>query len=94
VKAYRTPSDPERRAGYDVKYEAGNSHGWKVFSQASLSEGAEEDRKIYRSILSMLHTAGRRDAENAGVGIFQVEKMLGASEKFSEFHIWYLREKG
>jgi len=94
VKAYRALSDPERRAGYDVKYEAGISHQWNIFSQASPSEGAEEDRKTYQAILSMLYTARRRDAGNAGVGIFQMEKLLGVPEKYLEFHIWYLREKG
>jgi curved DNA-binding protein CbpA len=94
VKAYRALSDPERRAGYDVKYEAGNSHQWNIFSPASPSEGAEEDRKTYRAILSMLYTARRRDAGNAGVGIFQMEKLLGVPDKYLEFHIWYLREKG
>jgi hypothetical protein len=42
----------------------------------------------------MLYTTRRRDAGNAGVGIFQMEKLLGVPEKYLEFHIWYLREKG
>ena len=42
----------------------------------------------------MLYTARRRDAGNAGVGIFQMEKLLEVPEKYLEFHIWYLREKG
>jgi curved DNA-binding protein len=94
VKAYRALSDPERRAGYDVTFEAGSPHQWNIFSPASPSEGAEEDRKIYQAILAMLYTARRRDAGNAGVGIFQMEKLLGVPEKYLEFHIWYLREKG
>jgi curved DNA-binding protein len=94
VKAYRALSDAETRAGYDVRYEAENSRQWNIFSDASPSEGAEEDRKIYQAILSMLYTARRRDAGNAGVGIFQMEKLLGVPEKYLEFHIWYLREKG
>jgi curved DNA-binding protein CbpA len=94
TNAYRALSDPETRAGYDVKYEAGNSHQWNIFSDASPSEGAEEDRKIYQAILSMLYTTRRRDAGNAGIGIFQMEKLLGVPEKYLEFHIWYLREKG
>jgi len=28
------------------------------------------------------------------VGIFQLEKLLGLSEKHLDFHIWYLKEKG
>jgi len=94
TKAYRALSDPERRAGYDVKYEAENSHQWNILSQTSPSEGADEDRKIYQAILSMLYTARRRDAGNAGVGTYQMEKLLGVPEKYLEFHIWYLREKG
>jgi curved DNA-binding protein len=94
VKAYRALSDPERRADYDAKYDAGNSHQLNNYSHAASSKGAEEDRKIYRAILSMLYTARRRDAGNAGVGTFQMEKLLEVPEKYLEFHIWYLREKG
>jgi curved DNA-binding protein len=94
VKAYRALSDPERRADYDAQYEAGNSYQWNNCSRMAPSGGTEEDGKIYRAILSMLYTARRRDAGNAGVGIFQMEKLLGVPEKYLEFHIWYLREKG
>ncbi len=94
VKAYRALSDPEKRADYDAKYEAGNSHQWNNFPHAAPSKGTEDDRKIYQAILSMLYTARRRDAGNAGVGVFQMEKLLGVPEKYLEFHIWYLREKG
>jgi curved DNA-binding protein len=94
VKAYRALSDPERRADYDAKYNAGNSRPLNNFSHAAPSKGTEEDRKIYQAILSMLYIARRRDAGNAGVGIFQMEKLLGVPEKYLEFHIWYLREKG
>lgn len=94
VKAYRALSDPERRADYDAKYEVGNSYQWNNCSRMAPSRGTEEDGKIYQAILSMLYTARRRDAGNAGVGIFQMEKLLGVPEKYLEFHIWYLREKG
>jgi curved DNA-binding protein CbpA len=94
VKAFRALSDPERRADYDAKYDAGNSHQLNNYSHAAPSKGTEEDRKIYQAILSMLYTARRRDAGNAGVGTFQMEKLLEVPEKYLEFHIWYLREKG
>jgi len=94
VKAYRALSDPERRVDYNAKYEAANSDPWNNYSAAAPSKGTEEDRKIYQAILSMLYTARRRDAGNAGVGIFHMEKRLGVPEKYLEFHIWYLREKG
>ncbi len=94
TKAFRALSDPERRAGYDANYEAGNGHHLSLFPRESPSEGREEDQRIYQAILSILYTSRRRDAENPGVGVFQMEKMLEVPEKYLEFHIWYLKEKG
>lgn len=94
TKAYRLLSDPEKRAGYDAKYDAANGRQWSGFFSDSPSGEAEEDQKIYQAILSMLYTARRRDGDNPGLGVFQMEKLLDVPEKYLEFHIWYLREKG
>jgi curved DNA-binding protein len=94
TKAFRALSDPQGRAGYDANYEAGNAHRWNLFSLESCSKGCEEDRRIYQAILSILYASRRRDAGNPGVGIFQMEKMLEVPDRYLEFHIWYLKEKG
>jgi len=94
TKAYRTLSDPDRRAGYDVNSDTENARHSGVFSQGSPSEGAEEDQRIYRTVLSILYNARRRDGDKPGVGALQLEKLLDVPEKYLEFHIWYLKEKG
>jgi curved DNA-binding protein len=94
TKAYRALFDPEKRAGYDAKYDGENARQWSVFFQGSPSEGAEEDQRIYQTILSILYTAKRRDGANPGVGVFQLERLIAVPEKYLEFHIWYLKEKG
>jgi curved DNA-binding protein CbpA len=94
TKAFRALSDPERRAGYDANYEPGNGHHLSLFPRESPSEGCEEDRRICQAILSILYTSRRRDAGNPGIGVFQLERMLEVPEKYLEFHIWYLKEKG
>jgi curved DNA-binding protein len=94
TKAYRLLSDPEKRAGYDAKYDAANGRQWSGFFSDSPLGGAEEDQKIYQAILSMLYTARRRDGDNPGLGVFQMEKLLDVPEKYLDFHIWYLKEKG
>jgi curved DNA-binding protein len=94
VKSFRILSDPEKRAGYDAIYESAKTQQWRLFMNSIPHDGAEGDRKIYQAILSILYLARRRDAENAGVGIFQLEKLLGLAENHLNFHIWYLREKG
>jgi len=94
TKAFRTLSDPVMRAGYDVKYDAENVRQWSVFSQDSPSGRAVEDQGIYQTVLSILYNARRRDGDKPGVGVFQLEKLLDVPEKYLEFHIWYLKEKG
>jgi curved DNA-binding protein len=42
TKAFRALSDPEKRAGYDANYEAGNGHHFSLFFRESPSEGCEE----------------------------------------------------
>ncbi len=94
TKAYRVLSEPESRQEYDASYKA-SSHGeLKDPLNALPSEGAETDRKIYQAILCILYGARRRDTMNPGVGIVQLEKLVGCDEKYLEFHIWYLKEKG
>ena len=94
TKAYRILSDPEKRAGFDAKYDSIRADRWNLFIKMSPSNGGDEDKKIYQGILSLLFTARKRDASRAAVGIVELEKLLGVPEKHLEFHIWYLKEKG
>jgi curved DNA-binding protein len=93
TKAYRVLSDPKKRAAYDVKYEKQRALKWELFAEASASEGTEGDEKIQQGILSLLYLSRRRDASNPGMGIMELERILGCPEKHMEFHIWYLKEK-
>ena len=94
VKAYRVISNPKKRAAYDVKHEKARALQWKIYDEASSSDGFDFDIRIQEGILSLLYVARRRDAGNPGMGIFDLERMLGCPEKHMEFHIWYLKEKG
>jgi len=93
TKAYRTLSNPEKRAAYDANYEEVKNYQWKAFSKASSSEGFETDKQIRRTILSILYIRRRENPSDSGVGDWQLENMMGWPEKTLEFHIWYLKEK-
>ncbi|MEJ2723756.1 MAG: DnaJ domain-containing protein [Deltaproteobacteria bacterium] len=80
-EAYRTLSDPEARAAYDVKYEAARAVQWRIFQEPSSDDDI------------LLYTKRKRDPSTPGVGIFELEKLVGVPEQHLEFHIWYLREK-
>lgn len=94
VRAYEALSHPEQRAAYDLKYEKERALQWKVFEEASPSEGVDADRRIQWGILSLLYVTRRRDASIPGMGIMEFERLLGCPEKHMEFHMWYLKEKG
>src|SRR5438046_5344954 len=38
--------------------------------------------------------ARRRDPDRGGLGVIQMERLLGCPAAHLEFHLWYLREKG
>jgi curved DNA-binding protein len=91
--AHRVLSDPELRAAYDARYEAERGAVLKIIDEASGSNPFAGDQRIFDAILSLLYIARRRDASNGGMGIVQLERMIGCPAEHLEFHVWYLREK-
>jgi len=93
-RAYSVLSDPEQRAAYDVRYDEMRAVAWQIFDQSSSSDSFEEDKRIFQGVLSLLYIARRQDAGNAGMGIVELERLLGCPQEHLEFHVWYLKEKG
>lgn len=93
MEAHRVLSNPETRAAYDVKYDENRSHVLKIFEEASACDSFEGDRRILQSILSLLYVSRRRDADRGGMGVIQIERLLGCPAEHLGFHVWYLREK-
>ncbi len=93
MDAYRTLSDPEKRAAYDVRYEENRATVLKLFDEASATDSFESDRRVFEGILSVLYVARRRNPDRGGVGIIQMERLLGCPSQHLEFPLWYLRQK-
>jgi curved DNA-binding protein len=94
-EAYRVLSDPEKRAAYDVAYEKNRAATLKIFDETTSSgNNFVSDERIFETILSLLYIARRRVPRRGGMGIMQLEKLLGCPGEHLEFHVWYLREKG
>jgi curved DNA-binding protein len=94
VEAHRVLSDPDRRARYDLTHDENHGLQFKIFDQASSSDGREEDRRIFDGILSLLYVARRRNPRSGGLGAIQIERMLGVPEQHLEFPMWYLKQHG
>jgi len=91
-EAYRVLSDPEKRAGYDARYESGRKSQWSSFLQAPMS-GVDEDRRTQQWILSLLDRLRRRGASDPGMGVIEMENYLELPEGQLDFHLWYMKEK-
>ena len=91
--AFKVLTDPEKRAAFDVTYEDTQKQKLTTLSNISLSEEFENDQQIRHVILSILYADRRQNPTDSGVGLWQLEKLMGRPEKILEFHIWYLKEK-
>jgi hypothetical protein len=94
VEAHRTLTDPETRAGYDVKYQDYWNRKWKLASEANDGTAFGDDREVRESLLSMLYVQRRRNMKHPGLGDYEMARLLGKPFELVEFHVWYLRTKG
>jgi len=93
AEAHRVLSDPEQRAAYDARYEADRGAVLKIIDEASGPNPFAADQRMFDAILSLLYVARRRNPNSGGIGIVQLERMVGCPAEHLEFHVWYLREK-
>jgi len=94
VEAHRTLSDPEARAGYDVKYQEYWNRKWKLASEASDGTAFGDDREVREILLSMLYVQRRRNMKKPGLGDYEMARLLGKPFELVDFHLWYLKSKG
>jgi curved DNA-binding protein CbpA len=94
VDAYRILSDPAHRAQYDARYEGVRETRWRLFDQDSATNEVTTDCRLRVAILSIMYVARRNNASEPGVGVIELERILGCPEQVMRFHAWYLRENG
>jgi curved DNA-binding protein len=94
IDAYRAIRDPEHRASYDLRY--GQVTGFDFTAadpEYSESIAAISDADAQAKILRFLYQRRRENPQDAGVGRYYVQEMLGCSDESFEFHVWYLKAK-
>ena len=94
LDAYRTLTDVELRAAYDVAYQRHWSQTWRVAAEASSPPDITDDTAIRHRLLSLFYVQRRRDMRSPGMGELDCERVLEIPAQHLAFHLWYLREKG
>jgi DnaJ domain len=93
LNAYRTLSDPEKRAAYDVQHQASRSLRWKIFDQSKSAQGIEGEKRKRWGVLSLLYSKMIEEPRQPGIMVRDVEELLGCPREHLEFTIWYLKQK-
>ena len=94
AEAHRVLSNPEQRAAFDGSYEGNRASVLKIVDETSNTDNFAGDQRVFDGILSLLYISRRRDARRGGLGIVELERLLGCPAEHLEFHTWYLRQKG
>ena len=94
VEAHRTLSNPENRAGYDVKYQDYWNRKWKLASEAGNGTAFGDEWENRESLLSLLYLERRNNMKQPGLGNSELASLLCKPLELVEFHMWYLKAKG
>jgi hypothetical protein len=94
AEAHRVLSNHEQRAAFDGQYEGNRATLMRIVDDTSNADNFSGDQRVFDGILSLLYISRRRDVRKGGMGIVELEKLLGCPSEHLEFHTWYLRQKG
>jgi curved DNA-binding protein CbpA len=94
VDAYKTLSNPESRAAYDVRYQQFWEGKWQVAADASQARRPTNDDGIRERLLTLFYAQRRGNMRNPGMGNMELARLTGCPTEIVEFHLWYLKEKG
>jgi curved DNA-binding protein CbpA len=94
LDAYRTLTDVQLRAAYDVHYQRHWHQTWRVAAEASAAHVVTDDTSCRERLLSLFYAQRRRDMRSPGLGEMELERVMDIPAELLGFHLWYLREKG
>ena len=94
LEAYRTLTDVQLRAAYDVHYQRHWHQTWRVAAEASAAHVVTDDVSCRERLLSLFYAQRRRNMRNPGLGQMDLERIMDMPAELLTFHLWYLREKG
>ncbi len=95
TEAHGILTDLKLREEFDLRRRREKLRIDEIFEEAS-SENFDvgSDVRTQQEMLEMLYVARRRNVDEPGLGVIELENKLGCSQDQLGFHMWYLREKG
>ncbi len=93
-EAYLVLKEPDKRAQYDVHYEARRHERWRlIVSGPPDYRGIASERHLRYVVLELLYSQRRTEADKPSLSNRDVAELLGKPREHLEFTIWYLIQK-
>lgn len=93
-EAYLVLSDAEKRAQYDITYEALRKQRWRFVAAGAPADNDFDQEQQMRCItLEILYNRRRTEPGNPGVSNLDLADMTGRPREHLEFTIWYLVQR-
>ncbi len=93
-EAFRTLSEREHRAAYDLTYHSRRAEPLRVFELKEFASGIDGEANRRMGILCLLYSRRRTDPDHPGMSILELETMMWFPREHLVFTVWYLKEKG
>ena len=90
--AYRTLSNPQARAAFDIEHREARRLTWRIFDQTSSAQGVEGEKRKRTGILSLLYRKRIGQPGEPAMTLKEFEDLLGVPKEHLEFTLWYLKE--
>ncbi len=92
--AYLVLSDPEKRAQYDITYEALRKERWRFAAAGPPAEtDFDAEQQLRCVMLQILYNKRRTDLDSPAMSNWDLAQLMGRPREHLEFTIWYLAQK-
>jgi curved DNA-binding protein len=92
--AYLVLNDPEKRAGYDARYEGFRKERWRFAASAPPAESDFDLEQQMRCVaLEILYHRRRSDPGKPALSNLDLSELMGRPREQLEFTIWYLVQR-
>jgi curved DNA-binding protein CbpA len=94
MEAYKVLTDPERRAEYDVCWQAERNRPMGVFGRKEFIGGLEGEANRRLGLLTLLYSRRRINPDHPGLSVLDLERSMATPREHLGFTLWYLKDKG
>jgi hypothetical protein len=92
-EAYRTLSDPSRRAQYDLLRGTEMRRPLPLFQARAFVDEREGEMNRRLGVLCLLYAQRRRNPDHPTIALIDLEEVMAIPREYLEFTLWYLKKK-